>query len=389
MIKRELTKTIKQQLNKFPVISITGPRQSGKTTLAKSLAPAYKYYNLEDISTKRLVKEDPVSFINNIKGPVIIDEIQKIPELLSQIQVTVDQSNKLGQFIITGSESLQLSAKISQSLAGRVANNILLPLSYSELKNENLLEKNTNKQMLKGFYPRIYSTKQDWYDFYSEYTVTYVEKDIRQLQNIGDLSLFEKFLQLLAGRVGQLLNITSLSNDVGVSHNTIEKWISLLEASFIAYRLPPFFNNIGKRLIKSPKIYFYDTGLLCYLLGINSIEELNIHYAKGSIFENFIINEIYKYKYNNKLSFKIYFYRDSHRNEVDLIIDTGSKKIGLEIKSAQTFTTEFLTNLKKVTTILENFEGNIIYQGQMTQPIDTFKLINVSSLDKFLTSLKS
>ena len=277
MIKRQLGEEVKIQLTKFPVIAITGPRQSGKTTLAKTLLPDYKYLNLEDIGIKRLAEDDPVSFINSIKAPVIIDEVQKAPELLSQIQVKVDESKESGQFVITGSESLLISEKVSQSLAGRVVNNILLPLSFEELKRNNIKFKSIDRQILKGFYPRIYDTKMTFSDFYPEYVSTYVEKDVRQLKNIGDLSLFEKFLQLLAGRVGQLVNLTSLANDVGTSHNTIESWLSLLEASYIIYRLKPYYKNLGKRVMKSSKVYFYDTGLLCYLLGINSEEFLGKH----------------------------------------------------------------------------------------------------------------
>jgi len=390
VIKRHLKNIIKEQLTKFPVVAITGPRQSGKTTLAKTLLPNYEYFNLEDIGTKTLATSDPVAFINSMKDFAIIDEIQKVPLLLSQIQVKVDESKKMGQFIITGSESLLLSEKISQSLAGRVANNVLLPLSYEELKQSNLEYKNLAIQTLNGFYPRIYDTKVTFAEFYPEYINTYVEKDVRQLKNIGDLSLFEKFLQLLAGRVGQLLNLTSLANDVGVSHNTIESWLSLLEASYIIYRLKPYYRNLGKRVIKSPKVYFHDTGLLCYLLGINSEEVLEKHYAMGSIFENFVINEVNKHIYNHKLRSKLFFYRDSNGNEVDLLVDTGTTMLGFEIKASQTFSTEFLKGLQSIEhDVAQNtkFGGVIIYKGKAEQIVSGHNLYNFANLDEVLRQI--
>lgn len=384
-IKRQLEKIIREQLNKFPVIAVTGPRQSGKTTLTTMVAPGHAYYNLEDLNTKKLALNDPVAFINELKTPAIIDEIQKVPDLLSQIQVVVDTSNKTGQFIITGSESLLLSEKIAQSLAGRVANNTLLPVSYSELKTNGLEDPNIDNQLIQGFYPRLYTNTLDFNDFYPEYISTYVEKDVRQLQNISDLALFEKLLQLVAGRVGQLLNLTSLSNDLGVSHTTVERWISLLEASYIVYRLQPYYENLGKRLIKSPKVYFYDTGLLTYLLGISNASELKRHFAYGSIFENFIITEVYKKIYNQKLRSKLYFYRDSRGIEVDLLIASGVERLGLEIKSAQTFSRDFTTGLRNLKNTLENnFSGAVVYQGKLVQTVDGFDLTNSNNWDKVL-----
>jgi len=388
MIKRQLEEKIREQLGKFPVIAITGPRQSGKTTLATMVAQGHAYYNLEDLNTKKLALSDPVAFISGLKSPVIIDEIQKLPELLSQIQVAVDLSKRAGQFIITGSESLLLSDKISQSLAGRVVNNTLLPLSYAELKANCLEDPNIDNQLIKGFYPRLYTTTLDFNDFYPEYISTYVEKDVRQVQNIGDLALFEKLLQLLAGRVGQLLNLTSLSNDLGISHTTVERWISLLEASYIVFRLQPYYENLGKRLVKSPKVYFYDTGLLTYLLGISNPSELKKHFAYGSIFENFVITEVYKKIYNQKLRSKLYFYRDSQGTEVDLLITSGVEKLGLEIKSAQTFSSDFTTGLTSLSNSLENnFSGAIVYQGVAVQTVNNFALTNINNLDDLLEKI--
>jgi len=383
MIKRELSKKIKKQKSKFPVIAITGPRQSGKTTLAKTVFPEYEYYNLENLNTKKIVENDPVGFIDSLKRKVIIDEIQKVPELLSQIQIKVDEKKSTGQFVLTGSESLLLSEKISQSLAGRVVNNVLLPFSYAELQQSGNAIKDIDRQILTGFYPRIYDTKIGFADFYPEYISTYVQRDVRQLKNIGDLSLFEKFLQLLAGRTGQIINLSSLANDVGVSHNTIERWISLLEASYIVFRLRPYYKNFGKRVIKAPKIYFYDTGLLCYLLGIYSIKELRVHFAYGNLYENLVISEVIKKIYNDKLPLKIYYYRDSNQVEIDLIIDSGSTLYFCEIKSAKTFSQDFLKNLKKIQNKLTiRSKKIIIYQGDLEQTIKNVELINFASIQR-------
>ena len=389
MIKRELLKQVEKQLKQVPVVAITGPRQSGKTTLSKKVGKGFQYYNLEDIPTKSRILEDPAGFINQIEGPVIIDEIQKIPELLSQIQVSVDESKKIGQFIITGSESLLLSEKISQSLAGRVVNNTLLPLSYEELKDQKQEEKNINKQIIKGFYPRIYETNMDSLTFYQGYLSTYVEKDVRQIQNIGNLSIFEKFLQILAGRVGQLLNLTSIGNDLGISHGTVEKWISILEASYIVYRLQPHFVNIGKRLVKSPKVYFYDTGLLCYLLGIHQEKDLKNYFNYGSIFENFVISETYKHIYNNKLSSKLYFFRDSNGLEIDMIVDGGIKQLGIEIKSAQTISSDFLKSIEVYRPNLNvEFKGGIVYTGVSENNIRDIEIYNINNLKRLFNQIK-
>lgn len=386
MIERQIAQKILEQKEKFPVIAITGPRQSGKTTLTKELFPDYTYLNLEDLNVKSLAENDPVGFINQIKGPVIIDEIQKVPKLLSQIQITVDAHKRMGEFVLTGSESLLLSEHISQSLAGRVANDILLPFSYAELRAHQEQATDTDEQILTGFYPRIYDTKMGFLDFYPEYLHTYVERDVRQMKNIGDLALFEKFLQLLAGRVGQLLNASSLANDVGVSHNTIEQWISLLEASYIIFRLRPYYKNFGKRVIKSPKVYFHDTGLLCYLLGIHSTKDLQLHFAYGHLFENLGIAELQKNIYNNKRTAQLYFFRDSNQVEIDVLIDNGSSLTGCEIKSAKTFNPSFLKNLntldKTVDTPLNSF---LLYQGEQVQTVHDVQLINMEHLDNVWT----
>lgn len=381
MIKRILSDKILELANKYPVISITGPRQSGKTSLAQELFSKHTYFNLENLDTLALAKSDPKEFLKIGSGErLIIDEIQRFPELLSYIQVEVDSQKKDGQFIITGSQNFAISEHISQSLAGRVANFTLLPLSYSEVvesKYANVFEKSSTS-MVKGFYPRPLVKNIKSEDFYRDYLSTYVERDVRQIKNIGDLSTFQRFMQLLAGRVGQLVNLSSLANDVGVNYKTIESWFSILEASYIAYFLQPYYQNYGKRVIKAPKIYFYDVGLLCYLLKINSVTELESHFAYGHIFENFIITEIIKNNFNLRKNKQVYFWRDSNGNEVDAVIDSGEKKQGVEIKAARTFNPDMLKGLSIWSTInpKTNHPTNLVYTGEIEQKTQEHVVIN-------------
>lgn len=379
MIKRIISRQIIRLKNKYPVISITGPRQSGKTTLAKELFKNYEYYNLESLDLLSLAKDDPKSFLQiGSKKRIIIDEVQKYPDLLSYIQVEADVQQIPGQFIITGSQQFNLNEKITQSLAGRVANFILLPFSIDELKKTNFARDSYFKLIHRGFYPRIYDKKIAPKDFYRDYLFTYVERDVRQIKNIGDLSNFQKFLRLLAGRVGQLVNLSSLAGDTGVSYKTIDSWLSVLEASYIIFRLQPYYKNFGKRLIKSPKVYFYDTGLLCYLLGLDSLKELQNHYALGSIFENLIIVDVFKKIQNTRSSNKLYFWHDNNRNEVDLIIDKGNKKEGVEIKIASTYSKDVLGGLKFWSNLSHQgqIESSLVYTGETSQKLQTINLLN-------------
>ena len=299
---RALGKIIKSRLGYFPVMAITGPRQAGKTTTIKHLFPKYEYYNLENLSVLAALKNDPLSVLEGYKNGLVIDEIQRFPEMLSYIQAHVDNSRKMGKIIVSGSQNLLISEKIAQTLAGRVAYCYMYSMSLSELDKNKLIKKDVYEQMRFGGYPAIYDRKIPPEIYYEQYLATYIERDVRTLRNVGDLSQFRKLLILLAGRVGQLVNYNSLSNDLGVSGKTVEDWLSVLEASYIIFRLQPYFRNIGKRLIKSPKIYFYDTGVLCHLLGITETKALKSHYSVGSIFENLIILEVEKtLKYQNLL----------------------------------------------------------------------------------------
>ena len=307
MIHRDLGTKLIQLFSKFPAIAILGPRQSGKTTIAKEIFPHLKYLNLEDLSIRQHAKDDPKDFLESNSEGLIIDEIQNVPELLSYLQIYIDKQDKPSLYVLTGSHQILLNEKFSQSLAGRIAITTLLPFSYQEIKNQKQISNNIDQIIFNGFYPRLFRYSITPEDFYPSYIQTYLEKDIRQLMNVSDLGLFQKFIKLCAGRIGQLLNLSSLANDCGISHVTARRWLSLLEMSFVVYLLKPHHKNFNKRLVKTPKIYFYDTGIACCLLEIRSPEQLTSHYAKGSLFENFILIECLKNRYNKGLLPDIFF----------------------------------------------------------------------------------
>lgn len=365
MIDRQVSLKFHKYLKQYPVLTVSGPRQSGKTTLCKTLLPKYKYVSLENFEMLEFAKKDPKGFLKNYSNKVIIDEIQKAPDLLSYIQGIVDDNNVFGNFVLTGSQQFELLNKVTQSLAGRTALIKLLPFSLDELKSysdKSILE--YKKLCYKGFYPRIYNDNVDPYEAISFYINTYLEKDLRLLTNIKDLSAFNNFLKLCAGRSAQILNLNSLSNDSGVSVNTVKAWISILEASFIIYRLPAYFTNINKRLIKTQKLYFYDVGLLSHLLGIKQDDQVLSHPLRGQIFETMIVSEFYKIKYNLDYRFDLYYYQDSNKSEVDLIIDDGNFIKAVEIKSSETITSSFfksLNNFKKNKGL--NIKTYLIYAG--------------------------
>jgi len=344
MIKRNLHDKLIQLATKFPVVSVTGPRQSGKTTLIKKAFTDYQYETLEDPDTRLLAQNDPRGFLQG-SSKMVIDEIQRLPELFSYIQTISDQSNITGQFIISGSQSFLMNEKISQSLAGRVAILHLMPLSYDELVSHKLTFSDYPELLFQGFYPRLYDKEIAAADFYPNYIQTYIERDIRQLKNIHDLNLFIRFMKLCAGRTGQLLNLSSLANETGISVNSAKAWISVLESSFIIYLLQPHHNNFNKRLVKMPKLYFYDTGLVASLLEIQSAEQLSTHYLHGAIFENFVISEFLKYRYHQGLRSNIYFWRDHKGVEIDCLIENAAELIPIEIKSGKTYTRDFFRNI--------------------------------------------
>ena len=383
MIKRQITPYLKKMLRKFPVVSITGPRQSGKTTLLRNEFTGYKYFNLERIDTRDIISTDPAGFLNSAGYRVILDEVQNVPQLFSYIQVISDERGTNGQYILSGSQSFVLNSKISQSLAGRVSINNLLPFDISEI---DVSVKKVPEIIVNGFYPRLHDHNISTQDFYPSYLQTYVERDIRNLRSVEDLQTFTRFLSLCAGRTGQLLNMSSLANDTGIAVNTAKAWLSLLEASFIIFLLQPWHINVNKRLIKSPKIYFYDTGLACSLLRITDPDVLYSHYLYGFLFENLVISEVIKCHFHNGTRPEIYFWRESNGAETDCIIQKGRRIIACEIKSGETFSIDFLRNLNVLSKSYpeRKLEKYVIYNGQSGGEIKDIKLLTWNDSLKFI-----
>lgn len=367
MIKRTLEKKLKALAKKSPVVTVTGPRQSGKTTLVRATFPKYKYVSLENLDTREFAVSDPRLFLSKYPSPVIFDEIQRAPSLLSYIQTIVDEEKREGMYILTGSNNLMLLESVSQSLAGRVALLNLLPFSAEELAKERRLPSSLEENLFRGGYPRLYNKKLSPEEFFSEYVSTYVERDIRQILKVSDLHKFQIFLKMCAARCGQLINLSSLGNDCGINHGTAKAWLSILQTCYIAYLLPPHFQNMGKRLMKSPKLYFYDTGLLCHLLGIQNSKELTVHPMRGYIFESWVLGELMKNLFNNGRRNNLYFWRDHVGHEVDCLIDNGFNKMtAIEIKSSVTLYEEQLKGLKYFKTLATKKSVNnfLIYAGQ-------------------------
>ena len=369
IIKRKIEVQIKERSLKYPVVSITGPRQSGKTTLAKILFPDYAYVSLERPDYREQAQEDPNRFLRTFKSGVILDEVQKVPDLFSYIQVIVDETKKPGQFILTGSQNFLLLERISQSLAGRVAIFKLLPFSYSEIQSSSYAHKELDTFMFTGTYPPVYDREYKPYNWYMDYIQTYIERDVRSLRKITDLSLFQKFLGLCAGRVGQLLNFNNLAGECGISHNTAHDWMSVLEASYLVFRLQPFYKNFNKRIVKQPKFYFFDSGLICALLGIREPDQISQHYLRGNIFESFIVSELVKAGWIQGVSGNGYFWRDSHGHEVDYLMEISNNTIPVEIKSGETIRPNMFDGLEywcKLTGTQPDL-GYLIYGGKEKQ----------------------
>lgn len=387
MIERKISGYLKALSEKYPVVTVTGPRQSGKTTLVRHLFKNMDYINLEDLEERAFAQDDPKGFLSQIPNGAILDEIQRVPELFSYIQVIIDDKKWDGTFILTGSQQFELMDSVDQSLAGRTALLKLLPLSLPELENHHTYS-GMNELIYRGFYPRIFDKQLDPYQAYGDYYETYVERDIRQLINIKNLSQFQKFVKLCAGRIGQLLNLSSISNDIGISHTTVREWMSILEASYIILLLEPYYKNIRKRLVKSPKIYFYDVGLAAYLLGIEKESYLENHPLRGNLFENLVLMEILKYRYNCGKKNNLNFYRDSTGNEVDVIYNIAQKVVAVEIKSAGTINQDFFKGLNAFESILPGIiqAKAIIYGGDRTEMRRGVHISNVFGIKKFLDS---
>lgn len=361
MIRRTLETTLKQVARQYPVVTLTGPRQSGKTTLVRAALPRHEYASLEEPDVREYALADPRGFLAQFTGRVILDEVQRAPDLFSYLQTVVDREDTPGRFILSGSQNFLLLRSISQSLAGRSAILHLLPFALSELEGRKPfpLEKlgrelprgrrqsspEVMEALFRGFYPRIHDKGLEPTTWYSGYYQTYVERDVREVVNVGDLEAFGRFVRLCAGRNGQILNLTSLANDCGITHTTAGRWLSILETSFLVRLLRPDHANFGKRLIKSPKLYFLDTGLLCYLLRIQSPEDLRTHASRGSVFESFVISELIKSFLHQGREPDLYFWRDSTGHEIDAVVDLGRERVAVEIKSAQTVARDFFSGL--------------------------------------------
>jgi len=363
MIPRHLESPLRKAARQYPVVSLTGPRQSGKTTLVREAFPRHQYVSLEVPDQREFAREDPRGFLGQFTGKVVLDEVQRTPHLFSYIQGIVDERQEAGQFILTGSQNFLLLQNISQTLAGRCATLHLLPFSRAELARQPMMDlavlgkavprtdgkppgRGLFETLFAGGYPRIFDKHLDPQDWLRNYYQAYIEKDVRDLLNVGDLETFGRFLRLCAGRSAQLLNLSSLAGDAGISHTTARRWLSVLEASFLVYLLRPHHRNFGKRLVKSPKLYFLDSGLLCYLLRIRSPEDLRIHAARGAVFESWVVSEMVKNYVHRGLEPDVYFWRDSSDHEIDLVIERGKELVPVEAKSGETFAADFLDGIR-------------------------------------------
>lgn len=370
-IKRELSSRVIDAASEFPVIAVVGPRQSGKTTLVQMAFPDHKYISLEDHDIRAFAQTDPRQFLSEYptESGIILDEIQHVPQLLSYIQTIVDREKKNGHFIVTGSQNFLVDEAITQTLAGRMAVLTLLPLSLSELDHASLLPGQIESLVYQGSYPKAHAEDVSTERLYSNYLRLYVERDVRQIKNVGDLNVFQKFMRLCAGRIGQVVNLTSLGNDCGINQSTVKQWLSLLEASYVITLLYPYYKNFGKRLIKAPKIYFIDTGIACSLLKIRSTQELLGHYLRGGLVESLLISDFLKQQYNLEQQPSIYFWRDRTGNELDCIVDTAKYPIPVEIKAGKTITSDFFKSFQywQKTTGFSQEPRYLVYAGTEDQ----------------------
>ena len=383
MIPRYLEPVLHKAARRYPVVSLTGPRQSGKTTLVREAFPRHVYVSLEVPDQREFAQEDPKGFLGQFAGKVILDEVQRTPHLFSYIQGIVDERQEAGQFILTGSQNFLLLQSISQTLAGRCATLHLLPFSRAELAHQKMMDLNTLgtvvpkangksparglfETLFTGGYPRIFDKHLDPQDWLRNYYQAYIEKDVRDILNVGDLETFGRFLRLCAGRCGQLLNLSSLASDAGISHTTARRWLSVLESSFLVFLLRPHHRNFNKRLVKSPKLHFLDSGLLCYLLKVRSPDDLRIHAARGAVFESWVISEIVKNFVHRGLEPDVYFWRDSSDHEIDLVIERGKELVPVEAKSGETFASDFLDGIRYWTRLTgkKNQPTALVYGGE-------------------------
>ena len=386
MITRIAAKHIKELSESFKAIAIVGPRQSGKTTLARNIFKEKQYVSFENPDKRRFMTEDPRGFLELYKEGAIFGEVQRVPELFSYLQQILDENPARGQFILTGSNNFLLQENISQSLAGRIAYLYLLPFSNKEAETLMGERQTLEDAIFKGGYPAIYDNNIAPNKWLPNYINTYVERDLRQIKNISNLATFERVIKLCAGRIGQLLNLSSLAIEAGVDSKTIASWLTILQSSFIIYLLQPYHQNFNKRLVKMPKLYFYDTGLASSLLGITHVDQIPLHPLKGSLFENFAINELVKERFNNNEPHNLYFWRDHTGNEIDIVIDRGTSLYPIEIKSGKTVTSDYFKNFDFWKKITGTAEGTVIYGGDQEQKrsngIKVMPWNNIHTLEK-------
>lgn len=375
-VQREIRANLIEFAKQFRSVLVVGPRQSGKTTLVRNAFPEKPYTSLENPDERALAENDPRAFLARFPNGAILDEVQRAPLLLNYLQEILDNTEKDGLFILTGSNNILLQESVSQSLAGRVGVLELLPLSFRELSNASW-SMSLEELIFRGEYPEIYDRERDPTIWYPSYIRTYVERDVRQLKNIENTALFTKFLRLCAGRTGQMVNQSALSNECGIDVRTVNSWLSVLESTYVIKLLQPFHRNFNKRITRSPKLYFVDTGLACSLLGIRSIEELSVSHFKGALVENLVIMEMVKNSLNNASTTSFHYWRENNGVEVDLIVDSGNHFHPIEIKSAQTYSADFLRNLKKFRSYSKVTEGTLLYDGEMEfRSEDGFKVMN-------------
>lgn len=388
MIERELAGELRKSAAEYPVVTILGPRQSGKTTLARMTFPDKPWVSLEDHDVRLAAEADPRGFLGQFATGAILDEVQRLTALLSYLQGIVDREGGRGRFILTSSHQPRLHEAISQSLAGRTAVLTLWPFSLTELRHY-APARDAFELIVRGAFPRVHEERLDPRRFYNGYVQTYVERDVRALIQLRDLSAFQKFLVLLAGRIGQVLNMASLANDVGVSATALRQWLSVLKASYLVFELPPWFENIGKRVIKSPKLYFADVGLAAFLLGIHTAEQASRDPLRGNLYENLIIADVMKRFCNAGFRPELYFYRDTHGNEVDLLIRQGRRLTPVEIKSAGTFSTEFLKGIQRFRQAVGDRqaleEAYVLYNGEIEHQVQEVRVLNPLSRHDWLT----
>jgi len=388
MINRNIEKVLLMLLQKYPAVNITGPRQSGKTTLVQNLKKDYHYFSLENPDTHLFAESDPRGFLRSAGDRFILDEVQYVPKLFSYLQEILDNSSQNGKVILLGSQSFLMNQHISQSLAGRVASLKLLPLSNAELKAANLSTKNIDNILFKGGYPRLYKENIEPVHFFPHYIETYLQRDIRLLRNIENLATFVRFIKLCAGRVGNIIDLSSLSNDAGISINTVKSWLSLLEASYILFFLQPYSGNTNRRMIKSPKLYFYDTGLVCSLLNIEHVKQLESFYLRGNLFENFIFSELIKIRFNAGLPSNYFFLRDSKGIEIDCVQELHEGVRFIEIKSSSTLSLEHIKNILHQKKFFSKTEDYVIYAGQEESVFHNVTFINWQNIEQNIKKIE-